>query len=87
MGDLSKWLDTLGLGKYTGLFVENAIDEEILSDLTDADLKQLGIALGHRKKLLKAIALLHSKCLPTPLGAGDSDTPSLDHVSVSTEAE
>ncbi len=55
MNNLGAWLESLGLGDYSGVFAEHAIDEEILPDLTDADLKELGIPLGHRKKLLKAI--------------------------------
>ena len=38
------------------LFRENDIDAEVLGDLTDADLEKLGVTLGHRKRLLKAIA-------------------------------
>ena len=58
MDDLGKWLEKLGLGAYAPLLAENAIDAETLPDLTDADLKELGIPLGHRKKFLKAIAAL-----------------------------
>jgi hypothetical protein len=47
---VTEWLEQLGLGHYAEAFTENAIDEHILSDLTDADLKELGVtALGHRK--------------------------------------
>ena len=56
MYDLGRWLDDMGLGDYARVFAEHAIDAEILPDLTDADLKELGIPLGHRKRLLKAIA-------------------------------
>jgi class 3 adenylate cyclase/tetratricopeptide (TPR) repeat protein len=52
---LSKWLEEMGLGEYAAAFVEHAIDEEILSELTDADLEKIGMKLGHRRKLLKAI--------------------------------
>jgi hypothetical protein len=50
-------LRSLGLGKYEAAFRENEIDETVLPDLTAEDLKELGItALGHRRKLLAAIA-------------------------------
>ena len=55
---IDRWLAEIGLGEYSADFAENAIDEEVLSDLTDADLEKIGVKLGHRKKLLKAIAAL-----------------------------
>ncbi len=69
MDDLGKWLNRLGLGAYAGVFAENAIDQDVLPDLTDADFKELGIPLGHRRKLLKAIATLAA-------GVGSSAAPS-----------
>jgi class 3 adenylate cyclase len=52
-----KWLEGLGLAQYAAAFAENDVDFAILSNLTDADLKELGISsLGHRKRLLAAIA-------------------------------
>jgi class 3 adenylate cyclase len=54
---LSEWLETLGRGQYAQHFAENDITFSILSDLTDQDLKELGVAsLGHRRELLRAIA-------------------------------
>jgi hypothetical protein len=53
--DIEKWLRGLGLQQYAAAFRDNAIDAEILPDLTDADLEKLGVVLGHRKQLLKAI--------------------------------
>ena len=46
--------------RYSEAFQENAIDAEVLPELTDADLERLGLLLGHRKKLLKAIAELRT---------------------------
>lgn len=57
---IAKWLEGLGLSEYAEVFVEQRIDEEVLPDLTDADLKDLGLPLGPRKKLLKAIAQLET---------------------------
>ena len=54
--DVGDWLRSLGLGQYEAAFRENEIDAEVLPDLTDADLEKLGVPLGHRKRLLKAIA-------------------------------
>ena len=54
--DISTWLQDLGFGDYAATFVANAVDETVLPDLSDADLRELGVKkLGHRKKLLKAI--------------------------------
>ena len=58
--DIAAWLGELGLERYAQAFRENAIDAEVLPELTDADLEKLGILLGHRKKLLKAIAMLQA---------------------------
>jgi class 3 adenylate cyclase/tetratricopeptide (TPR) repeat protein len=53
--DVGTWLEELGLGQYRALFSDQAIDSDVLPDLTDDDLVRLGVPLGHRKKLLKAI--------------------------------
>jgi len=58
--DLGGWLRSLGLGQYEKPFDENGVDAEVLPDLTDADLEKLGVLLGHRKRLLRAIAALKS---------------------------
>lgn len=59
MPGVQLWLDQLGLAQYGPSFEANAIDAELLPDLSDTDLQALGVqALGHRKRLLKAIAEL-----------------------------
>ena len=59
MQQLGDWLEKLGMSEYAQRFAENDIDFTILGDLTDQDLKDLGVAsLGHRRKLLRAIAAL-----------------------------
>jgi class 3 adenylate cyclase/predicted ATPase len=61
MQQIADWLEKLGLSEYTQRFAENDIDFTILDDLTDQDLEKIGIAsLGHRRKLLRAIANLES---------------------------
>jgi class 3 adenylate cyclase len=56
--DVGAWLRAVGLGQYETTFRDSEIDAEVLPDLTDGDLGQLGVPLGHRKRLLKAIAAL-----------------------------
>jgi SAM domain (Sterile alpha motif)/Adenylate and Guanylate cyclase catalytic domain len=59
MQQVTEWLEGLGLSEYANRFSENDIDFSILAELTDQDLKDLGIAsLGHRRKILKAITAL-----------------------------
>jgi class 3 adenylate cyclase len=54
--DIAAWLRELGLERYEQAFRESDVDTDILADLTETDLEELGISLSHRKKLLKAIA-------------------------------
>ncbi|MFY9840005.1 MAG: adenylate/guanylate cyclase domain-containing protein, partial [Xanthobacteraceae bacterium] len=59
MKQIADWLEKLGLGQYAQRFAENDIDFNILSDLTDQDLEKIGVtSVGHRRKLLRAIANL-----------------------------
>jgi len=58
--DIGGWLRSLGLGQYEATFRESEIDADILPELTDQDLEKLGVPLGHRKRLLKAIGNLGS---------------------------
>jgi SAM domain (Sterile alpha motif)/Adenylate and Guanylate cyclase catalytic domain len=57
MQQVADWLEKLGLGQYAQRFAENDIDFAVLTKLTDANLKELGVtSLGHRMRLLEAIA-------------------------------
>ena len=69
--DVAAWLRDLGLGQYEGRFRENEIEADILPELTEADLKKLGLPLGPRKRILKAIANLgdEDKAPRTPASA------------------
>jgi class 3 adenylate cyclase/predicted ATPase len=58
--DIAAWLRDLGLARYEEAFRDSDIDADVLPDLTEADLETLGVSLGHRKKLLKAIAELRA---------------------------
>ena len=71
--DVGGWLRRLGLEQYEAAFRENEIDDTVLPSLTAEDLKDLGVGfVGHRRKLLDAIAALRAEAsAPTPL----SDAP------------
>jgi class 3 adenylate cyclase len=55
MQQIADWLQKLGLGQYAQPFAENDIDLAVLPHLTDQDLKDLGVSLGHRRKIFAAI--------------------------------
>ena len=52
---VADWLEKLGLGQYAKLFADNDVDVSVLRHLTDQDLKDLGVSLGHRRKIFAAI--------------------------------
>ena len=56
MFDVARWLAGQGLGHHAEAFAKSGVAGDVLRDLTDADLKELGLNLGDRKRLLKAIA-------------------------------
>src|ERR1700682_4763727 len=68
MTGIAEWLASIGLGEYAQRFGENAIDLSVVRDLTEQDLKDLGVLLGHRRKMLRAIAELKGDVLRTPPG-------------------
>ena len=55
MTSLRQWLDSIGLGRYEPTFTKSAIDTDVLPELTEGDLEKLGIPLGDRKRLIRAI--------------------------------
>jgi class 3 adenylate cyclase len=55
MQQIADWLEKLGMSEYAARFAENEIDVSVLRHLTDQDLRELGISLGHRRKMLAAI--------------------------------
>jgi class 3 adenylate cyclase len=74
--DIGAWLRDHGLGQYEATFSHNEIDVDILPELTEADLEKLGVPLGHRKRLLKAITNLDaSERARTGLGPSPAATP------------
>jgi class 3 adenylate cyclase len=52
---IEDWLEKLGMSEYAERFAENDIDIEVLGDLTDADFDRLGVSIGHRRKMMRAI--------------------------------
>src|SRR5215472_13919269 len=70
--DIAAWLRDLGLEQYEEAFRDNAIDAAVLPELTADDLKDLGVSLvGHRRKLLAAIAALRDDDRPAPTNPAD----------------
>ena len=66
--DIKEWLAGLGLGKYAETFSENDIDFRSLPKLSEQDLKDIGVSLGHRRVLQDAIATLGEQPPVEPLG-------------------
>ncbi|HEX2511099.1 MAG TPA: adenylate/guanylate cyclase domain-containing protein [Xanthobacteraceae bacterium] len=71
MKDIAEWLASLDLGEYAQRFAENAIDLSVIRDLTENDLKELGVLLGHRRKMLRAIAELQAEAASKPQTAAE----------------
>ena len=66
MQQIADWLEKLGMSEYAERFAENRVDSSVLPDLTDQDLEKLGVLLGDRRKMLRAIAKLDAT-LPTAI--------------------
>jgi class 3 adenylate cyclase/tetratricopeptide (TPR) repeat protein len=75
MSDLRDWLRGNGLVQYADAFEANDIDLDILPDLNDRDLEQLGLSLGNRRRLLKAITVLNAPAAPN---SSSDEASSLD---------
>jgi class 3 adenylate cyclase len=69
MHHIAQWLEKLGMSEYTQRFAENRIDFSVLPELTDQHLKDLGIALGDRLKMLRAIRELPGAVPVSPKSA------------------
>jgi class 3 adenylate cyclase/predicted ATPase len=83
--DLGAWLRNLGLERYEKAFRENEIDDTVLPSLTAEDLKDLGVSIvGHRRKLLDAIAALRAGHSGAALSPASPSTPSLTAVASTT---
>jgi class 3 adenylate cyclase len=74
--DIAAWLRDLGLERYVSAFRENEIDWAVLPKLTSGDLREIGVAaIGHRRKLLDAIAALGPEAPAAAVRAAPSDAP------------
>ena len=60
MQQIADWLEKLGMSEYAERFAENDIDVGVLSELTDKDFDRLGVSIGHRRKIMRAIRELCS---------------------------
>jgi class 3 adenylate cyclase len=69
MPQITQWLKALGMSEYAARFAENRIDFSVLRDLSDQDLKDLGVVLGDRRKLLRAIRELD---MPRPAASAEA---------------
>jgi class 3 adenylate cyclase/predicted ATPase len=74
MQQIADWLEKLGMSEYATLFAENGIDVTVLPHLTDQDLKEIGVLLGHRRKMLAAIGQLAGATTATPAPAARTES-------------
>lgn len=81
MAEIGEWLDLIGLGHYRAVFARNDIDADTLPELTDADLERLGLSLGHRKRLLRALAEIAGK------GPAPADAPAIEAAPTGARSE
>src|SRR5262249_13189166 len=84
MKGIAEWLASIGLSEYAQRFADNGIDLSVIRDLTEQDLKDLGVLLGHRRRILRAIAEL-DEAAPAPTTATEPalrDEPERRHLTV-----
>jgi class 3 adenylate cyclase/tetratricopeptide (TPR) repeat protein len=79
--EVADWLRGLNLSQYEAVFRDNEIDWEVLPDLNEFDLEKLGVPMGHRKKMLRAIAKLAAPLQEPP------PSPATPHAVVAGEGE
>jgi class 3 adenylate cyclase len=73
MQPIAEWLAKIGLERYAPAFADNDIDVSVLPHLTDTDLEKIGVSLGHRRKMLAAVAeLVGAAQAPTKPASTDS---------------
>ena len=78
MQQIAEWLEKLGMSEYAQCFAENKIDVSVLRHLTDQDLKDIGAPLGHRRKMLAAIAELAGATPSKPEPTADIEPKAQD---------
>ena len=86
MQQIADWLKKLGMSEYVQRFADNDIDTSVLPELTDQDLKDLGVSHGHRRKMLRAIRDLGnaSVAATTPTAPMESDPAGQDDAEVAS---
>jgi class 3 adenylate cyclase len=80
--EISDWLEKLGMSEYAQRFAEHDIDIEVLRELTDADFDRLGVSIGHRRKLLKALAAGVPTSVVSPASKSATDSAERRQVTV-----
>ena len=85
--NVAQWLNAIDLGQYEALFREHEIDANVLPDLVEADLEKIGVPLGHRKRLMRAIAALSAGGTPPSAVKPTSAQPSPSPPTSGAEAE
>ena len=85
--NVAQWLNAIDLGQYEALFREHEIDASVLPDLVEADLEKIGVPLGHRKRLMRAIAALSAAGTPPSAAKPASAQPSPSPPASAAEAE
>jgi len=85
--NVAQWLNAIDLGQYEALFREHEIDADVLIDLTEADLEKIGVPLGHRKRLMRAIAGLAGEGARSPAAKPSPATSSPSPSTSSADAE
>ena len=74
--ELRDWLDQIGLAQHAEIFAANDIDLDVLPELSDEDLKELGLSPGHRRRLQRALAEQTNETVTAPA----SEPPSGSHI-------
>jgi class 3 adenylate cyclase len=82
MEQIADWLEKIGMSEYAERFAENDIDVEVLGELTDTDFDRLGVSIGHRRKLLKAVAAGLSTATDAPPTKSATDSAERRQVTV-----
>jgi class 3 adenylate cyclase/predicted ATPase len=85
--NVAQWLNAIDLGQYEALFREHEIDAGVLPDLVEADLEKIGVPLGHRKRLLRAIVGLSAGEMPPPAAKPPSILSSSPQPTLGADAE
>ncbi len=80
--DIHSWLASLGLEQYAAAFTAQSVDFDVLTELSDSDLAQLGIPLGHRRKLLRAIASIRTAGEDAAIDPATASVPERRYITV-----